>query len=107
MMVVLVILRIVFCDCKFCGYDILKGIMVVLYVGVLVLNEEIWFDLLEFRLERFLNLDNEVIYMYKMVFFLFGVGWRLCFGVSMGFLYLYMLFVNLIYRFEWGLEFLG
>lgn len=85
------------------GYDIFKGMMVIFYVGVLVLDEEIWSDLFEFWLERFMNLEKWEMKGYM----LFGVGRRLCFGFSMGLLYLYLLLVNLLYVFEWGLEVVG
>ncbi|XP_024385389.1 cytochrome P450 77A1 [Physcomitrium patens] len=104
MMAVLAIPRIASRDCKLRGYDIPKGTMVVLHAGALALNEEIWSDPLEFRPERFLNLDNEATHMHKMAFLPFGVGRRSCPGASMGLLHLHMLLANLIYRFEWGPE---
>ncbi|CAN6380892.1 unnamed protein product [Urochloa humidicola] len=88
--------------CQFMGYDIPKGMAVLINMWAISRDPRYWDDPEEFKPERFENTDLD----YKgtnFEFIPFGGGRRICPGMNLGVGNIELALASLLYHFDWKL----
>ncbi|XP_052209341.1 cytochrome P450 89A2-like [Diospyros lotus] len=93
-------------DTIFHGYDIPRNAMVNFTVAEMGWNPNVWDDPMEFKPERFLSHNGEVVFDIKGVkeikMMPFGAGRRVCPAISLALLHQQYFVANLIRDFKWS-----
>jgi len=94
-------------SCEIFRYHIPKGATLLVNVWAIARDSNEWVDPLEFRPERFLQDDEKAkvdIRGNDFEVIPFGVGRRICVGLSLGLRMVQLLTATLVHSFNWELE---
>ena len=87
-------------DTKLCGYDIPKDTTVFVNLWGINHDPDCWDEPFEFKPERFLNEDGDVLPPFSMSYLPFSTGRRVCLGESLSNAILYLFVSGLLHEFE-------
>ncbi|XP_069951918.1 cytochrome P450 2D14-like isoform X2 [Cherax quadricarinatus] len=88
-------------DCKFAGYDIPKGTVLLANAEEVMSDPKLWKNPHEFDPENFLNAEGK--YVKNEGFFPFGIGRRVCVGESLARMQIFVFLASLFQRFTFSL----
>ncbi|KAJ1294655.1 hypothetical protein BS78_01G162000 [Paspalum vaginatum] len=88
--------------CQLMGYDVPKGIKVIVNAWAIARDKSFWADAEEFRPERFEGSSVDFKGM-DLEFTPFGAGRRICPGIMLGLANLELALASLLYHFDWEL----
>eukprot|EP01018_Ginkgo_biloba_P003520 Gb_37693 [translate_table: standard] len=91
-------------DCKLAGFDIPTKASVEFYTAWISYNPDVWADPMEFRPERFLEdgVDFDITGNKHVKMMPFGVGRRICPGLSLGMLHINLILARMVQAFQWS-----
>jgi cytochrome P450 len=81
------------------GYRIPKGTLIIPNLHALHHSQETWGDPENFRPERFLSDDGQLVKRHESLV-LFSVGKRVCIGETMARDQIYLFLTNILYKFQ-------
>ncbi|XP_063965401.1 cytochrome P450 2J4-like [Lytechinus pictus] len=84
-------------DTNIRGYTIPKGAIIVSNIYEVLNSEDLWTDPSDFKPERFLTADGDLIHREELIFF--GTGRRVCLGEQLARMETFLGFTSLLQRF--------